>query len=212
MRYAPPVRLFSPASARLGAVRLTLVSLAGCASSAGPEGACSYACPTHVVPRACVGAASLGIGPACQVDDRLPGRVLSDCCGRLVPLADVICAAHVTVVEFGAGWCVACRESAPILSQWSAKYAARGLRVVSVLKETDTAGSAASQAFCKCWGSDYDASYTLLIDPADVLTTACSGGSLPTTLVVDSNGVVRQRFTGGALDDVEAAFTELLAP
>lgn len=186
--------------------------LLGCGSAPDEGGVCTYTCPSRTSPTACVGEAALGAGASCDVGDRLPGRVLTDCCGRLLPLADVVCEARAVVVEFGAGWCTECRESAPQFGAWSREYAARGLRIVSVLKETDAAGSPATRDFCKCWGADYQADYTLVIDPADTLTTACSAGSLPTTLVVDSDGVIRGRYTGSSLDAIQAGFTEFLSP
>ena len=194
------------------AAAVLAVLLSACDSGSPDTGTCTWQCPVAIPRDKCVGAPKLGTTTACAVGDPLPARVLTDCCGRRIPLIDVVCGARATVIELGAGWCKECRESAPQLGRWATDYGPRGLAVVSVLKETDSAGSPATASFCACWGADYDATHTVVIDPSDVITTACSGGSLPTTLVVDEDGTIRARVTGARLTEVETAFSELLAP
>lgn len=191
---------------------VTLVSLSAC-TSGEPERAlvCRWGCPALESVTTCVGAPVLGTGTSgCEVGDALPGVLLSDCCGRLTSLADLVCRDRALVIELGAGWCKECREQAPTQVAWHAEYEGQGLGVVTVLKETDSAGVSASREFCACWGEDYAVPYTLLIDPADELTTRCAP-ALPTTLVVDADGRIVSKVVGGDVAEVEASFQEVLA-
>ncbi len=193
-----------PVSA-LGTLALGLWLAAGCADPT-LAGACDYECP--VVSGACTSQPTLATGSSCDVGDALPGRVLSNCCGRLVSLADVVCRSRATVVELGAGWCAECRKMAPDFNRWHSEHADLGL--VQVLRDTEQAGEPATREFCSCWGAELGTRFTLLIDPSDQLTTACASGGLPTTLVVSSDGRITAKITGEAPSEIEAAFSELL--
>jgi Redoxin len=145
----------------------------------------------------------------CGEGDSLPSAFLADCCGRLLSLADLVCRHKALVIELGAGWCQECREQAPTQVAWHSRYAGKGLGVATVLKETDAAGAPANRDFCACWGEDYGVPYTLLIDPADELTTRCAP-ALPTTLVIDADGRIVSKVVGGDLDEIETSFLEAL--
>lgn len=190
------------------ATLLFLVACSGGEIDVG--GPCQWTCPTLPVTAVCVGDPVLDTGASgCDVGDALPGVFLADCCGRLTSMAELVCRHRALVIELGAGWCQECREQAPTQVAWHSEYAGQGLGVVTVLKETDTAGAPANREFCACWGEDYAVPYSLLIDPADELTTRCAP-ALPTTLVVDANGRIVSKVVGGDVAEIEASFQEVL--
>lgn len=190
---------------------VTVVLLVACSSRAPDDASvCVWSCPTVQPATACVGDPVLGTGGAgCEVGDALPSALLADCCGRLASMAELVCLHRALVIELGAGWCKECREQAPTQVAWYTEYGAQGVGVVTILKETDAAGVPANRDFCACWGEDYAVPYTLLIDPADELTTRCAP-ALPTTLVVDADGRIVNKVVGGDVAEIEASFREVL--
>lgn len=112
----------------------------------------------------------------------------------------------VVVVDFWASWCGPCRMLAPKLSALKDKLGAQGLAVVGLT--TDDAEKAATFA------ERHQMRYGIVVDRSGDTSRAYGIGSLPTMLVVDKKGVVREVFVGydPSLDPrVEALVRSLLA-
>src|SRR5207248_2328977 len=100
-----------------------------------------------------------------------------------------------------------CKKEMPMLEEVQKKYAARGVVVVGISADAN-AGIAAKFA------RKLKVNYRLLIDPtlmtSDAEATKFGFVGLPTTFVVDRNGVIRGKVIGftyitdldGKLDDV----------
>jgi peroxiredoxin len=113
---------------------------------------------------------------------------------------------HVVVVDFWATWCQPCREMAPVLSGWQARYGAQGLNVVGVT--TDPADAAAR------FKEQLDLRYPMASDPRASTSAAYGVSALPTLFVIDKRGVVRDVIVGvdpGQDGRMEALIRSLLA-
>jgi thiol-disulfide isomerase/thioredoxin len=112
----------------------------------------------------------------------------------------------VVIVDFWASWCGPCRMLAPKLSALKDRLGAQGLAVVGIT--TDDAERAA------LFAERHQMRYGIVVDRSGDTSRGYGIGALPTMLVVDKKGVVREVFVGyePAQDaKVEALVKALLA-
>lgn len=109
--------------------------------------------------------------------------------GTPVALADL--SGDVVLLNVWATWCKPCREEIPALDSLHREFGARGLRVtgVSIDVISDTAEIA---GFARQLG----ASYTLWLDPDDKVSSMFRAIGVPSTYLIDRNGVLRWRHMG----------------
>ncbi len=106
-----------------------------------------------------------------------------DLSGRDVRLAEG--KAKVRVVDFWATWCDPCREQLPFLDRLASEYGPQGLSVTGVSFDEDRA---AVERFL----ADTPVSFQILWDKGGgALAAKLEVTRLPTTLVIDRHGVVR---------------------
>jgi len=113
---------------------------------------------------------------------------------------------RVVIVDFWASWCGPCRMLAPRLSALKDRLGAQGLSVVGIT--TDDAEQAASFA------EKHQMRYGIVVDKAGDTSRAYGISGLPTMLLVDKNGVVRDVFVGfdpSGEPKLEASIKALLA-
>lgn len=152
-------------------------------------------------------------GSSCTLGEDLLDVELRNCKGETVRVADIVCAGKASIVYFGAGWCQPCREKQPKLQEWYTENHAKGLNVVTILKEQGGPGDPATTTFCQEWTQQYGLEFPVYIDPTDKITTAClgTGGTLPISMVVAPDWRIVYKDVGGDAKDAEATFLELLA-
>ncbi len=95
---------------------------------------------------------------------------------------------HVVALDFWATWCAPCRVTVPKLDALQARYGAQGLNVVGISTEdaTDLAAFAQRMALRYAVGAD-----------SHGLTTRGYGvASLPTLVIIDKRGIVREVSVG----------------
>jgi peroxiredoxin len=113
---------------------------------------------------------------------------------------------RVVIVDFWATWCGPCRLLAPRLSALKDKFGAQGLSVVGItMDDAEKAALFAEQNQMR---------YSIVVDKDGDTSRAYGVSALPTMLIVDKKGVVRDVFigydpTGDA--HVEASLKTLLA-
>jgi len=99
-------------------------------------------------------------------------------------------AGTVRVVDFWATWCDPCRDQLPFLDRLASEYGPRGLSVYAVSFDEDRA---AVERFL----AEAPVSFTVLWDKGGaVLSEPLEVTRLPTTLLVDRRGVVRDVHLG----------------
>lgn len=95
---------------------------------------------------------------------------------------------RVVIIDFWASWCGPCRMLAPRLSALKDKLGAQGLSVVGIT--TDEAENAA------VFAERFQMRYPIVVDKDAETSRAYGITSLPTMLVLDKKGVVREVFVG----------------
>lgn len=112
---------------------------------------------------------------------------------------------HPVVLNFWASWCLPCRQEAPGL-QWTWEhYRDEGVRLLGVdERDNDPAG----RAFI----DDFRITYPSVRDPDGSLADDYELVGMPTTFIIDANGVIRYRFVGYLERDVlQAAVEDILS-
>jgi hypothetical protein len=120
-----------------------------------------------------------------------------------------------TVISIAAGWCHPCQMESDLLTDNIVHaYGPHGVRVVQLLVQ-DPAYHVPDAAFCNQWvtthglsvtptmaGSHYDltSGNIELLDPAQISNIYFPDGSLPSTLIVDSHGIIRFHENGESPD------------
>ena len=145
------------------------------------------------------------VGANFDVGKPAPEFSLPDLEGNKVELSTM--KGKVLILDFWATWCPPCKEEIPHLVALQSKYRDQGLQIVGLSLDKGGAGDV------KPFADEHDVNYTMLI--ADDVTAKSYGGvsMIPTTFVVDRNGVVVKRFLGYTTPEAfEEAILPLLGP
>ncbi|MEQ1579529.1 MAG: TlpA disulfide reductase family protein [Steroidobacteraceae bacterium] len=108
----------------------------------------------------------------------------------------------VVYVDFWASWCVPCRESFPWMQAMQAKYAAKGLVIVSV--NVDEIRADAERFLAK-----YGRGITVQYDTAGAVAKEYDLKGMPSSFLVDRAGSVRFKHTGFRERDREVFEAEI---
>jgi peroxiredoxin len=121
--------------------------------------------------------------------------------GKPVTLASL--RGHVVLVDFWATWCEPCTTQFPHLNQWHKQYTSKGLRIVALSDEE------ADQV--REFTAAEKLAYPVALDPGEKIRAAYLVPGIPTTVLIDKDGVVRYVRVGAASPvEIETAITELL--
>jgi thiol-disulfide isomerase/thioredoxin len=127
------------------------------------------------------------------------GVLLAD--GR--PWSSLSARGQVLVVNFWASWCGPCRAEQPGLSQVAHTYRDRGVRFIGVnIQDTKSAARA--------YVEEFHVRYPSLFDPAALTATRLQAVALPTTFILDRDGVVAFQLTGKTTPPILAARLDAL--
>lgn len=116
-------------------------------------------------------------------------------------------AGKVVYLDFWASWCAPCRISFPLLDELHEKLKAKGFEVVAVNLDEDKANA---EKFLKT----FPVGFTVLRDAKGEWADQFVVESMPTSFIIDRQGVVQNIHHGFASDDIkdlEEKITQLLA-
>jgi thiol-disulfide isomerase/thioredoxin len=109
----------------------------------------------------------------------------------------------VVILDFWASWCGPCRMLAPRLSALGDRLGAQGLAVIGMT--TDPAEEAA------VFARRHAMRYPIVVDVKGETSRIYNVTALPTLVLVDRKGIVRDVVVGFAPDEIEVAVRRLLA-
>jgi peroxiredoxin len=120
-------------------------------------------------------------------DVQAPGFTLQSLDGKTVTLGQY--KGDVVMINFWASWCGPCRQEMPLLDDIYKQYRDMGFVLLGVNVEPD-AHSASG------WLSKTPVSYPILSDPKSAVSQLYQVQAMPTTVIIDRQGVVRYVHNG----------------
>jgi thiol-disulfide isomerase/thioredoxin len=112
----------------------------------------------------------------------------------------------VVLLDIWASWCAPCKEEMPQLDALASRLRGKGVEILAVSIDEDRP---AAESFLKTrrkWA------LTLAHDPAGAVPERLQPPKMPTSYIIDSNGIVRHvnaGFQAGDADRLEAQLLEL---
>lgn len=139
--------------------------------------------------------------------DAYPALTVKDCDGNPVDVRAWLADHDASYVTFGAQWCTACQEEAPVINRELVDgLAAEDVGVVQILVENQP-DQAPPQALCAAWRDDLSARFAVWVDVEQVHLEPFFGGAiatLPLHLVVTGDGTIRMKKLGAIPTDIKA--------
>ncbi len=132
----------------------------------------------------------------------LPEIGLTDLAGKRVDLASL--RGKVVIVDFWASWCAPCKQEMPVLERLYKKYKSRGLVVVGVSVDQEAANVG---SFIK----QLKVTFPIVHDKAHSVADRFHPPRMPSSFIVDRNGVVRHVHGGFRASDAVSIESEVTA-
>ena len=137
-----------------------------------------------------------------RLGDAAPDFTLPD--GAAHPITLESFRGRVFVMDFTASWCVACRTALPTLATLTARYAERGVVLITVVIDASRAN--ADRFLAEVMPHH---AMTVLYDPTARLLARFGAAGMPALYVIDGGGIVRFIDSGYDADRLTAVGTVL---
>ncbi|GAW95796.1 MULTISPECIES: TlpA family protein disulfide reductase [Colwellia] len=95
----------------------------------------------------------------------------------------------IIVINFWASWCGPCRKEMPVLQKFYEKYQDLGVSVWGINVEQE---NQAGRDFL----ADLNLTFPILFDDTNTISASYQVEAMPTTIIIDRDGVVRYAFKG----------------
>jgi thiol-disulfide isomerase/thioredoxin len=115
---------------------------------------------------------------------------------------------QVVLLDIWASWCPPCKDELPLLDDLAARLAARGILVLAVSVDEESANAEAFLRTRPRW------SLTVAHDPAGAIADTLAPPKMPTSYLIDRNGILRHVSAGFEPGDearLEARLVDLAA-
>ena len=129
---------------------------------------------------------------AIEAGKRAPEIGLTDLSGHKVDLASL--KGKVVIIDFLASWCAPCKQEMPVLDKLYAKYGSQGLVVVGVSVDEDLDN-------LKGLLKQVRVSFPVVHDAKHVVADRFKPPRMPSSYIVDRNGIIRHVQEGFRADD-----------
>jgi thiol-disulfide isomerase/thioredoxin len=126
-------------------------------------------------------------GVPSELDFPAPDLTLTDLSGKTVSLSDY--PGRTVLVNNWATWCPPCKAEMPVLEAYYEAHASQDFVIVAI-----ESGEPASQV--ADFVSQYGLTFPVWLDPGGLALDAFRNWDLPSSYVVDGNGVIRLSWTG----------------
>ena len=120
--------------------------------------------------------------------------------GQPVSLADY--RGKVVLVDFWASWCSPCRQSLPLYGKLRENYAATDFAIIAIGLDEDVADG-------KAFLAEHPIAYTTLQNPQGDVAKAFDLKGMPSSYLIDRDGIVRARHVGFEPKDIDELKKEI---
>lgn len=113
---------------------------------------------------------------------------------------------EVVYLDFWATWCGPCRDSFPWMKEMQTKYKDKGLKVVAVSLDTD-------HALARRFADELSSNFIIGYDDAGTIANLFEVKAMPTSVIINRDGVVaevHQGFNLGQVDTYEKSLVKVL--
>ena len=108
----------------------------------------------------------------------------------------------VVFVDFWASWCSPCRQSLPMYDKLAGEFAPSDFVVIAVNVDEEAADA-------KKFLTDHPVKYTIVQNPQGDIPKAFGLNGMPSSYLIDRDGMVRQRYVGFEPTDIAVLKTEI---
>jgi cytochrome c biogenesis protein CcmG/thiol:disulfide interchange protein DsbE len=116
-----------------------------------------------------------------------PGFSLKDLSGRTITLSSL--KGKVVLLNFWATWCPPCISEMPVFNRLYKEMRSRGLEIVAISADR-------SEGYLRDYVSKHSLDFRVLYDEDRTVTKQYKVFSMPTTFLIDKNGVIVEKFFG----------------
>lgn len=104
---------------------------------------------------------------------------------------------EVVYLDFWATWCGPCRDSFPWMKDMQTKYKDKGLKVVAISLDTD-------HALARQFADELESNFIIGYDDSGDIADIFKVKGMPTSVIIDRDGLVAEIHEGFRLDNLEA--------